>query len=279
MIISGLSQFYNIFLSHIFHKTQGGAFMYHLENNLCAIGYAVALDYENPHLSPYKEFQRYKHHPHIASYLKNGKIISYGARALNEGGYQSIPKLYFPGGALIGCTAGFLNVPKIKGTHTAMKSGMLAAESAYDAITKEETAKAPIILESYEKSIKESWVYKELYQVRNIRPSFHSKLGVYGGVLYSGIDTLILKGRTPWTFKHLKPDHATLKLAKDQPIIDYPKPDGILSFELLENVARTGTYHAEDQPAHLKLQRGDREQLEVNYPNYGGPEQKFCPGK
>ena len=191
------------------YKTYGGSFMYHLENNLCAIGYVVALDYENPTLSPYKEFQRYKHHPYFKYYLEGGKVLSYGARALNEGGYQSIPKLIMPGAALIGCTAGFLNVPKIKGTHTAMKSGMLAGSSAFDAIVS--SSGGPILLDSYEKSIKDSWVYQELYQVRNIRPSFHNPLGIYGGLAYAGLDTLFLKGKTPFTLKHPGPDYSMLK--------------------------------------------------------------------
>ncbi|KAJ3074539.1 hypothetical protein HDU98_011041 [Podochytrium sp. JEL0797] len=273
------------------YKTYGGAFMYHFGENLCSVGYVVGLDYQNPTMSPYKEFQRYKHHPAIAKYLEGGKILSYGARALNEGGYQSIPKLAFPGGALIGCSAGFLNVPKIKGTHTAMKSGMLAGEAAFEAIcavgtvaeaeeseaSADETVTAPITLTGYEDAIKKSWVHDELYEVRNVRPSFHTALGLYGGIMYSGLDTLIFKGRTPWTFKHMIPDHATLKPLKDVTPIEYPKPDGVLSFELLENVSRTGTGHVEDQPVHLKLKRGSKDQLEVNYPVYGGPEQKFCP--
>ncbi|KAJ3331265.1 hypothetical protein HDU76_003645, partial [Blyttiomyces sp. JEL0837] len=257
------------------YKTYGGSFMYHLENNLCAIGYVVALDYTNPTLSPYKEFQRYKTHPAIRKYLEGGKVISYGARALNEGGFQSIPKLIFPGGALIGCTAGFLNVPKIKGTHTAMKTGMLAADAAYDAIAAE--APGPITLNAYETTFKDSWVYKELYEVRNVRPSFHSFLGMWGGVAWSGLDTMFLKGRVPFTFNHPHPDHATLKPIKDVKPIEYPKPDGVISFDLLENVSRTGTGHEEDQPIHLRLQRGPTEQLERNYEVYGGPEQKFCP--
>ncbi|KAJ3023924.1 hypothetical protein HKX48_009132 [Thoreauomyces humboldtii] len=257
------------------YKTYGGSFMYHFEDNKCAIGYVVALDYENPTLSPYKEFQRYKQHPAIRKFLEGGKILSYGARALNEGGYQSIPKLVFPGGALIGCTAGFLNVPKIKGTHTAMKSGMLAADAAYDAIQAE--APGPITLDSYETNIQNSWVYKELKEVRNVRPSFHNPLGMWGGIAWSGLDTLILKGRVPWTFKHPKPDYATLKPLKDVTPIEYPRPDGEISFELLENVSRTGTNHEENQPSHLRLQRGQKEQIERNYPVFGGPEQKFCP--
>ncbi|KNC97740.1 uncharacterized protein SPPG_06742 [Spizellomyces punctatus DAOM BR117] len=256
-------------------KTYGGSFMYHFEDNKCTIGYVVALDYENPTLSPYKEFQRYKQHPAIRKYLEGGKIISYGARAINEGGYQSIPKLVFPGGALIGCTAGFLNVPKIKGTHTAMKSGMLAADAAYDALSAE--TEGPITLDAYESNIKNSWVYKELWEVRNVRPAFHNPLGLFGGIAYAGLDTLLLKGRVPWTFKHPEPDYATLKPLKDVKPIEYPKPDGVISFDLLENVSRTGTNHEENQPVHLRLQRGPKEQLETNYAVYGGPEQKFCP--
>ncbi|KAJ3396386.1 hypothetical protein HDU92_003228 [Lobulomyces angularis] len=259
------------------YQTYGGAFMYHLQDNLCAIGYVVALDYKNPNLSPYREFQRYKHHPFIKKYLEGGKIISYGARALNEGGIQSLPKLNFPGGALIGCSAGFMNVPKIKGTHTAMKSGMLAAEAAFEAITKEDTSNLPIDLVSYQNNLKESWVWKELNEVRNVRPSFHSALGVFGGLIYSGIDTLLLKGKVPWTFQHPKPDHEMLRPAKEYKPIDYPKPDGVISFELLDNVSRTGTNHRDNQPVHLQLQRGPKEQLERNLEIFGGPEQKFCP--
>ncbi|TPX40803.1 hypothetical protein SeLEV6574_g06406 [Synchytrium endobioticum] len=239
--------------------TYGGSFMYHLENNLCAIGFVVALDYSNP-------------------YLEGGKILAYGARALNEGGWQSIPKLTFPGGALIGCTAGFLNVPKIKGTHTAMKSGMIAAEEAYKAITSApEGSTKPIDITPYEKAVKESWVGKELYEVRNVRPSFHNPLGMWGGIAWSGLDTLILKGRVPFTWNHPGPDHAMLKPIKDCQPIEYPKPDGQITFELLENVSRTGTGHTEDQPVHLRLQRGDKEQLAVNLPKFGGPEARFCP--
>lgn len=201
--------------------TYAGSFIYHFEpeRHLVTVGYVIGLDYTNPYLNPYKEFQQFKHHPSVKSLLEGGKCISYGARAINEGGYQSIPKLVFPGGALIGCTAGFLNVPKIKGTHTAMKSGMLAAESAYEALysgeesEQESELEAPIVLDTYEERIKDSWVYKELYEVRNIQPSFHGPLGLWGGMMYSGIDTLLLKGRTPWTFKHKKADWECMKTA------------------------------------------------------------------
>lgn len=198
----------------------GGSFIYHFEpeRHLVSIGYVIGLDYDNPYLSPYKTFQQFKHHPYVKELLEGGKCISYGARAINEGGYQSIPKLIFPGGALIGCTAGFLNVPKIKGTHTAMKSGMLAAESAFEALFTEDSENSvelegPLMLDTYEERIKDSWVYKELYEVRNIQPSFHTPLGLYGGVMYSGLDTLFLKGRTPWTFKHKKADWECMKPA------------------------------------------------------------------
>ncbi|KAJ3128210.1 hypothetical protein HK098_004956 [Nowakowskiella sp. JEL0407] len=261
------------------YKTYGGSFLYHFDNNLVSLGLVIALDYENPNLSPYKEFQRYKHHPLIKKHLEGGKVISYGARALNEGGIQSLPKLAFPGGALVGCAAGFMNVPKIKGTHTAMKSGMLAAEAAYQAVIDEfSSVEKAITLDSYETSLKNSWVWKELWAVRNVRPSFHNPLGLYGGVIYSGIDTLLLKGKVPFTFKHAKPDYQSLIPAKDAKPIEYPKPDGKLSFELLESVSRTGTYHEENQPVHLKLQRGPKDQIETNFAVYGGPEQKFCPG-
>ncbi|RIA95759.1 hypothetical protein C1645_796288 [Glomus cerebriforme] len=257
------------------YKTYGGGFMYHMENNIVQLGFVIALDYENPYLYPYKEFQRYKTHPSIRKYLEGGKIRSYGARALNEGGYQSIPKLVFPGGALIGCTAGFLNLPKIKGTHTAMKSGMLAAEAAYDAVTSNSSS-GPITLTAYEESIKNSWVYNELYKVRNIRPSMNTPFGVYGFILYSGIEMLFLKGRTPWTFKHHRQDHAALKPANECKPIEYPKPDGVITFDLLESVSRSGTNHTENQPVHLRV-RDKKIPVERNLKIFGGPEQRFCP--
>ena len=193
--------------------TYGGSFIYHMQDNLMSIGLVVGLDYTNTYLNPYREFQRLKEHPYIRSMLEGGKCISYGARALNEGGYQSVPKLIFPGGALIGCTAGFMNVPKIKGTHTAMKTGMLAADASYDYLVKGEDVEKGVMLEDYEETYKKSWVNKELWQVRNIRPSFHNRLGLWGGVAWSGLDTLLLKGRVPWTFNHPGPDYAALKPA------------------------------------------------------------------
>ncbi|KAG0166274.1 hypothetical protein DFQ30_007368 [Apophysomyces sp. BC1015] len=259
--------------------TYAGSFIYHFEpeRHLVGIGYVIGLDYSNPYLSPYKEFQQFKHHPFVKDLLEGGTCISYGARALNEGGYQSIPKLVFPGGAMIGCTAGFLNVPKVKGTHTAMKSGMLAAESAYEALFgSEEEVEGPVILNSYEERIKDSWVYKELYEVRNCKPSFHTPLGLYGGVIYSGIETLFLKGREPWTFKHKKADWEEMVPAHNAKPIDYPKPDGVISFDLLTNVSRSGTNHAENQPIHLRIRDKDLP-VQRNLAVFDGPENRFCP--
>lgn len=254
-------------------KTYGGAFMYHFlgpeDQKLVSIGLVIGLDYSNPYTSPYREFQRLKLHPFYRNILERGKCVSYGARALNEGGWQSIPKLSFPGGALIGCSAGFVNVPKIKGTHTAMKSGLMAAE--------EIVAKGGIT-EDFEQDFKASWAGQELWKVRNIRPAFHRFGGLWGGLTYAGIDSFILRGREPWTFTHGSvPDHATLKPADKSTPIEYPKPDGKLTFELLESVSRTGTNHEEDQPCHLQLKAGPQPQLQRNLPKFGGPEQKFCP--
>ncbi|KAI8064487.1 hypothetical protein BC940DRAFT_327117 [Gongronella butleri] len=259
------------------NQTYCGSFIYHLEpeKNLVALGLVVGLDYQNPYMSPYKEFQRFKHHPMVKELLEGGQCIAYGARALNEGGYQSIPKLVFPGGALIGCTAGFLNVPKIKGTHTAMKSGMLAAEAAFDKLATDEDLQG-VVLDNYETKIQDSWVYQELYEVRNCKPSFNTALGNFGGILYSGIETLFLKGREPWTLRHKHADHQTLKPAAECTPIDYPKPDGVISFDLLTNVSRTGTNHAEDQPVHLRLRDKDVP-VEQNLKIYDGPEGRFCP--
>ncbi|KAG9295364.1 hypothetical protein G9A89_013393 [Geosiphon pyriformis] len=257
------------------YKTYGGSFLYTMENNILVTGFVVALDYQNPYLNPYKEFQRWKHHPYIKKFFEDGKCIAYGARALNEGGFQSIPKLVFPGGALIGDTAGFLNVPKIKGTHTAMKSGILAGEAAYLAVTSGEFAGNPITLSSYEESLQNSWIWKELYSVRNLRPSFNSPLGLWGGIAYSGLELLFLKGRVPLTFKH-HPDHATLKYASECKPIEYPKPDGKISFDLLENLFRSGTNHTENQPVHLRI-RDPKIPVARNLKMFDGPEARYCP--
>ncbi|KAF8940141.1 hypothetical protein EDD21DRAFT_369029 [Dissophora ornata] len=259
------------------NATYGGSFIYHMGDDMLSLGLVIGLDYENPYLHPYKEFQRFKHHPYVKDLLEGGECVVYGARAINEGGLQSIPKLYFPGGALIGCTAGFLNLVKIKGTHTAMKSGMLAAESAYAAITAEDySEEKPVVLADFEQKVKDSWIWKELTEVRNCRPSFHTPLGNIGGVIYSGIDSILLKGRTPWTFHNTTPDHERLKVAKNAKKIDYPKPDGVISFDLLTSVSRTGTNHTENQPVHLRLKNKDIP-VQRNLKVFDGPEGRFCP--
>lgn len=254
--------------------TYGGGWMYHYGENLVSLGLVVGLDYSNPWLSPYGEFNRMKHHPLYKKVIEGGKCLAYGARALNEGGYQSIPKCAFPGGALIGDTAGFLNVPKIKGTHTSMKSGMLAAEAAYPALV--DTDASSIFLYGYEDALRESWIWKELKQVRNMRPSFHTPLGIYGGILYSGLEAFVLRGLEPWTFSHKGTDAAATKTADQCPKIEYPKPDGEISFDILTSVSRTGTNHEEDQPVHLQVKDWD-EHAQVEWPKYKGVENRFCP--
>ncbi|XP_076047686.1 electron transfer flavoprotein-ubiquinone oxidoreductase isoform X2 [Oratosquilla oratoria] len=257
--------------------TYGGSFLYHLdeEQPLVSLGLVIGLDYKNPYLSPFREFQRFKHHPSIEPTLRGGTRISYGARALNEGGLQCIPKLSFPGGCLIGCSPGFMNVPKIKGTHNAMKSGMVAAESIFDALSSDEEA-TTVFPVSYDERIRESWVWKELHSVRNVRPSFHNPLGLYGGLLYTGIFYILGRGKEPWTFKHGVKDSETLVPASQANPIDYPRPDNEISFDLLSSVALTGTNHDHDQPAHLTLKNDDIP-VENNYGVYNGPEGRFCP--
>lgn len=246
---------------------------------MVSIGLVVGLDYSNPYLSPYQEFQRMKHHPFFAKVLEGGQCLAYGARALNEGGYQSIPKVHFSGGALVGCSAGFLNVPKIKGTHNAMKSGMLAAEAAVEALTNrsEEDPYKPIDISEYKNKLDKSWIMPELYEVRNIRPSFHA-FGFLGALLYSGLDTLFFKGRVPWTFHHEKEDHQYTKPEYQCKPINYPKPDGKLSFDILTSVSRTGTNHTEDQPVHLVVKDGDyKGHVERNVGTFNGPLGRVCP--
>ncbi len=252
------------------NATYGGSWMYHYGKNLVSIGFVVGLDYQNPYLSPYEEFQRFKHHPAIAKVLKDGKRIAYGARALNEGGIQSVPKLTFPGGLLIGDAAGFLNVPKIKGNHTAMKSGMVAAKAVYDHLTLGYDSNE---VTGYTEHLQRSWLWKELDGVRNIRPAF--RLGLWLGMLYSAFDNVILRGNAPWTFQN-HADHTRLKKASACKKIDYPKPDGVLSFDRLTSVSLTGTHHAENQPAHLQLKDPDIA-IDVNYALYDSPEQRYCP--
>lgn len=260
--------------------TYGGSWVYHMEDNMVSIGLVVGLDYPNPHLSPFREFQKMKHHPFFKDLLEGGECLAYGARTLNEGGYQSIPKLTFPGGALVGCAAGFLNVPKIKGTHNAMKSGMLAAESIVEALgkRKESGSEEQLELSDYREKLDNSYVMKELYEVRNLRPSFHGPLGFWGGLLYSGLDSMILKGRVPWTFHHPGEDYAQTKPAAQCEPIEYPKPDGKLSFDILTSVSRTGTNHAEDQPVHLVVKDGDyKGHVERNVGTFDGPLGRCCP--
>ncbi|SPJ72458.1 probable flavoprotein-ubiquinone oxidoreductase [Fusarium torulosum] len=256
-------------------EVYGGSFMYHFGENFVQIGLVVSLDYQNPWMSPYQEFQKLKLHPLFRDVLEGGKCISYGARALIEGGFQSIPKVAFPGGALIGDSAGFVNVPKVKGTHNAMKSGMLAAEAAWTAIN-EKTDDGTVFLYDYENKLRDSSIWKELKEVRNMRPSFHNPLGLYGGIMYSGLEAYILKGRVPWTFKHKTPDHASTLPADKVPKIEYEKPDGKITFDILTSVSRTGTNHEEDQPVHLQVKDWDAH-TESTYPPYKGLENRFCP--
>ncbi len=254
--------------------TYGGAWMYHFGDNLVSTGLVTALDYSNPWLNPYQEFQKLKHHPLYRSVLDGGKCISYGARALVEGGFQSIPKVAFPGGALVGDSAGFVNVPKIKGTHNAMRSGMLAAEAAWEAL--KDGSQGSVFLYDYESALRKSAIWKELKSVRNMRPSFHSPLGIYGGMVYSGLDGFLLKGRVPWTFKHKVPDYAATRPADQCRKIEYEKPDGKISFDLLTSVSRTGTNHEEDQPVHLQVKDWDKHALDT-FPTFKGIENRFCP--
>jgi electron-transferring-flavoprotein dehydrogenase len=252
--------------------TYGGSFLYHLENNQVAVGFVVGLDYRNPHLSPYGEFQRFKTHPSIRPFFEGGERIAYGARAINEGGLQSLPKLTFPGGVLIGCEAGTVNMPKIKGTHTAMKSGMLAAEAAFAALVNGDQGGKE--LEAYPESFRKSWVYDELHEARNVRPSF--KLGLFGGTLYTGIDQVLFNGRAPWTLSHGHRDHETLMPANQMPEIEYPKADGEVTFDRLTNLSFSATNHEENQPIHLTL-KDDSVPVNHNLRIYAGPEQRFCP--
>jgi electron-transferring-flavoprotein dehydrogenase len=251
------------------HKTYGGSFIYHLENQQVALGFVVGLDYENPYLNPFEELQRFKLHPAIRPLLENGQRIGYGARALNEGGWQSIPELAVAGAMIIGDAAGFLNVPKIKGTHTAMKSGMLAAEALFTAL-QQDTWQQPI---NYRPAVDNSWIKPELYQARNIRPAFHA--GLLPGLLYSALDTYVLRGRAPWTFGYHK-DNESLKPARLCQPIAYPKPDGKITFDKLSSVFLTNTFHEENQPCHLQL-KDPAVAIDINLAIYDAPEQRYCP--
>ncbi|MEQ8652183.1 MAG: electron transfer flavoprotein-ubiquinone oxidoreductase [Kiloniellales bacterium] len=255
------------------NNTWGGSFIYHLENNQAYVGYVIGLDYQNPHLSTFDEFQRFKMHPKIREILEGGKRLAYGARALNEGGLQSVPKLAFPGGALIGCAAGFLNVPKIKGSHTAMKTGMLAAEAVVAALA--EGDNRPAELSAYPAAYRSSWVYEELYRARNLRPAA-ARFGMKLGMAIGGFDMKVLGGKAPWTFHHRHADHECLKPADQMPKIAYPKPDGVVSFDKLSSVFLSNTNHEEDQPVHLTL-KDPSVPIEVNLKRYDEPAQRYCP--
>ncbi len=246
-------------------STYGGSFLYHFENNQVAVGFVVGLDYRNPFLSPFEEFQRFKTHPTIRPIFEGGRRISYGARALNEGGFQAIPQLDFPGGSIIGCAAGFLNVAKIKGSHTAMKSGMIAAETVF--------ARLAGAAADYRSAIAASWVWDELRRVRNIRPSF--RWGLWGGLAYSALDTYVFRGNAPWTMHH-HADHLQLDKAADSTPILYPKPDGKITFDRLSSVFISNTNHEENQPPHLQL-KDPALAIAVNYALYDSPEQRYCP--
>jgi electron-transferring-flavoprotein dehydrogenase len=247
-------------------RTYGGSFLYHLENHQISVGFVIGLDYRNPFLNPFEEFQRFKTHPAIRSFFEGGRRIAYGARALNEGGFQSIPRLDLPGGALIGCAAGFVNVPKIKGSHTAMKSGMAAAEAVFARLGGHTEA-------TVGDAVARSWVWDELYRVRNIRPSFRT--GLWGGLAYSALDTFALRGRAPWTFHH-HPDYTQLIPASAAARIAYKRPDGVVTFDRLSSVFISNTNHEEDQPPHLKL-HDPAKAIAINYRLYDSPEQRYCP--
>jgi electron-transferring-flavoprotein dehydrogenase len=252
-------------------KTYGGGFVYHFENNQVSIGLAVGLGYENPYLEPFQEFQRYKTHPAIRAFLEGGKRVGYGARAINASGIQSLPKLVFPGGALIGCDAGFLNAPRIKGSHAAIKSGMLAAEAAFDALA---SGHARDELVAYPQAFERSWLFDELYRARNFKPWLDK--GLYIGAVMWGIDQLVFRGKAPWTLHRTKADHEKLKPAAECTPIAYPKPDNAITFDKLSSVFLSNTNHEENQPAHLKL-KDPTVPVAINLARYAGPESRYCP--
>eukprot|EP00571_Detonula_confervacea_P001856 CAMPEP_0172317704 /NCGR_PEP_ID=MMETSP1058-20130122/32497_1 /TAXON_ID=83371 /ORGANISM="Detonula confervacea, Strain CCMP 353" /LENGTH=689 /DNA_ID=CAMNT_0013032325 /DNA_START=28 /DNA_END=2097 /DNA_ORIENTATION=+ len=285
--------------SSVMDKVYGGSFLYHQEPNLVLCGLVVGLDYENPYINPYQEFQRWKTHPAIKSHLEGGTCVQYGARVLNEGGYHSLPKLTFPGGMLLGCSAGFLNAVKIKGSHCAIQSGIVAAESVYESLTSGDNAEektvasmgeinaeeSPLEVTKYAENMEKSWVYDELKEVRNCHEAF-SRWGVGGGLLYTGIAAHITKGREPWTLPtpvgnnidEAKTDAKSTKPAKDFQPIKYPAPDGILTFDLLTNLQRSGTYHEDDQPSHLRIKADVAHVPEnISLQVYAAPESRFCP--
>jgi electron-transferring-flavoprotein dehydrogenase len=252
-------------------QTYGGGFMYHLEDNQVSVGFVVGLGYSNPYLSPYEEFQRLKTHPTFSEFLDGGKRIAYGARALTAGGLQSLPKLVFPGGALIGDDAGFLNASRIKGSHCAIKSGMLAAEACFDAVA---AGRHGDELLSYPDTFRQSWLFDELYRARNFKPWMAK--GLHLGSLMFGIDQLLFRGKAPWTLHHPGADHKQFKPATDCQPIAYPRPDGAITFDRLSSVFLSNTHHEEDEPCHLKL-KDDSVPIRVNLALYDAPEQRYCP--
>jgi len=251
--------------------TYGGSFLYHMDERLVAVGFAVGLGYENPYLSPYEEFQRFKTHSAIRSFFEGGKRISYGARAIAAGGLQSLPRLVFPGGALIGDEAGFLNASRIKGSHCAIKSAMLAADAAHDALA---AGRAGDELAAYPEAFRSSWLHDELHRARNFKP-WMSK-GLYTGTLMVGIDQVVFRGKAPWTLHHHRADHEQTRPAAEFSPISYPKPDGALTFDRLSSVFISNTNHNEDQPVHLTL-KDSSVPVKVNLSRYAGPEQRYCP--
>jgi electron-transferring-flavoprotein dehydrogenase len=251
--------------------TYGGSFLYHFENNLVAVGFVVGLAYTNPYLSPYEEFQRYKTHPAIRGFLEGGKRVGYGARAITAGGLQSLPKLVFPGGCLIGDDAGFLNASRIKGSHAAIKSGMMAAEAAHAALA---AGRAADELAAYPEAFGQSWLFDELYRARNFKPWMAK--GLYTGTLMVGIDQVVFGGKAPWTLHHAHADHETLRRKNEAAPIAYPKPDGKLTFDRLTSVSFSNTNHGEDQPIHLTLKDASVP-VDVNLALYDAPEQRYCP--
>ncbi len=257
-------------------KTAGGSFMYHLEAGQVSIGFVVHLDYWNPHLAPYEEFQRFKHHPLVRPYLEGGKRIAYGARAINAGGLQSVPKLAFPGGALIGCAAGFVNLPRIKGSHNAMKTGMLAAEAAFARVAA--GSEGHDVLDEYERAYRASWVYQDLWKVRNVKPGLRwgERLGMVHGGLQMWLHDLGLGWLLPYTLHRRKADNETLERATAASPITYPKPDGVISFDRLSSVYLSNTNHREDQPSHLKL-KDPSIPIAFTLPVYDEPAQRYCP--
>jgi len=255
------------------NHTEGGGFLYHAANNKVFLGLIIALNYRNPHLSTFDEFQRWKLHPQIRRYLDGGKRVAYGARAVNKGGLQSLPKLAFPGGMLTGCGAGFLNGVKIKGAHTAMKTGMLAAESIHKALSTGDQGQTE--LDDYESSVNASWVYKEMHRGRNFGPGLH-KLGMFLGGVFAFIDQNLFFGKLPFTWHNREPDHESLDRASEAKPIEYPKPDGVITFDKLSSVFLSSTNHEEDQPSHLKL-KDEAIPVSYNLPEFNEPAQRYCP--